>query len=88
MIQKLNSAFLPDQSVLNFWSSAQLLHVRTAANVSPAYAATLPRPVYVRSFWVSEEVYQTSHNRYHDITDGSLSSAIDGQAHVQKILIY
>jgi len=39
MIQDVNSAFSPDQSVLAFWSSAELLHGSSAADVSPAYAA-------------------------------------------------
>jgi len=39
MTQDVNSAVLPDQSVLSFRSSAKLLHGRSAADVSPAYAA-------------------------------------------------
>jgi len=41
MIQDVNSAFSPDQLLLNFSSSAQLLHGCSAADVSPAYAAPL-----------------------------------------------
>jgi len=37
MIRDVNSAFSPDQSVLSFSSSAQLLHGGSAADVSPAY---------------------------------------------------
>ena len=61
----MNSAFSPDQSVLSFRSSAQLLHGRSAADLSPAYVgrSTLPRPVYESSFWTSKEIYETSHSR-------------------------
>jgi len=39
LVRNVNSAFSPDQSVLSFRSSAQLLHGRSAADASPAYAA-------------------------------------------------
>ena len=39
MIQNVKLAFSPDQSVLNVRSSAQLLQGRSAADLSPAYAA-------------------------------------------------
>ena len=47
MIQDLNFAFSPEQSVLSFWSSAQLLYtVAAPRKLSPAYAAALRHPVY------------------------------------------
>ena len=58
MIKDANSAFSPDQSVLNFCSTAT--RGRRAADASPAYAATLPRPVYESSFSTSKEGYETS----------------------------
>jgi len=64
MTQNVNSTFSPDQSVLNFRSSAQLLRGCSAADASPALRrSTLPRPVYESSFWTSKEVHEASHNR-------------------------
>ena len=37
---------------------------RSTADVSPAYVAILPRPVYKSSFWDSKEVYEMSQNRW------------------------
>jgi len=54
MTQYVNSAFLPDQSVLNFRSTA------TLHGCSAAYAI-LPRPAY-ESFWTSKAIFETSHN--------------------------
>ena len=48
-----------------------LLNCETVAApqiVKPAYAATLPRPVYESSFWTSKEVYETSHDRTHHVS--------------------
>jgi len=53
MIQDVNSAISPDQSVLNSCPTA--IHCRSAAS-------TLTRPVYESSFWASKEVYETSDN--------------------------
>jgi len=44
------------------WTSAQLLHGRSAADASPACAAALPRPAYESSFWAPEELHETSPN--------------------------
>ena len=59
MIQGVNSALSPDQSMLNSRSTATRL---SAADVSPAYVATIPRPVYESSFWTSKEACETSHS--------------------------
>jgi len=63
VIQDVNSAFLPDQSLLNFSTSAQLLHGCSVAHDSPAYAVILSRPVYESSFFTSKEIYETSDSR-------------------------
>ena len=43
-------------------TSAPLLHGRSAADLSPAYAAALPRTLYQSSFWTIKEIYETSYN--------------------------
>jgi len=63
------------KSVSSFWSSAQLLHGYSAADVSPAYAATLPRPVYESFFRTSKEVYETSHNLQSSVSFMTAASA-------------
>ena len=55
--QCANSAFSPDQSVLNFCSTA--IHGR-----STAFATSLPRAVYESSFWTSMRAHETSHSHY------------------------
>jgi len=61
MAQDVNSTFSPDESVLNFCSTA--MRGCSAAHVSPAYS-TLPRqPVYESSFWTSRQVCETSRHR-------------------------
>ena len=57
IIQEVNPAFSPDQSMLNFCSAAA--DGRSAADASLSYAAILPRSVYESSFWTSKEVYET-----------------------------
>jgi len=61
MIQDVSSAFSTDRSLLKFGPTA--IHDCIVADVSPAHAATLPRPVYASTrFWTSKEVYETSYN--------------------------
>ena len=38
-----------------------------------AYAATVPRPVYESSFWTSKEEYETSHSRFVECSQTTLS---------------
>jgi len=69
-IQCVNSAFSPDQSVLNF--CAELLHGRSAADNQPASES---------SFWTSKGVYETSRDhrrvRYYELDDNfSLASTV------------
>jgi len=45
MIQDVNSVFCHNRSLLSYWSWTQL-HGRSTADVCPAYAAALHRPVY------------------------------------------
>ena len=52
MIYDANSAFSPDQYVLNVCPTATRLQC----------GATLPRPVYESSFSTSKALYQTSRN--------------------------
>ena len=69
MIQdvRVYSAFLPDQSVLKFCSTATRSQCRRCRR--PAPTPLYPtRPVYESSFWTSKAVYETSHNQP---TDGS-----------------
>jgi len=61
MTQDFNSTRLPDQSALSFWSSAQLLHGRSAADVSPAYAALSVRCIRIVLLDI-KGIYETSHN--------------------------
>ena len=55
IIQDVNPAFSPDQSMLNFCSAAT--DGRSAADVSPSYAAILPRSVYQSSSCPSWPVF-------------------------------
>ena len=61
MISDVNSAFLPDQSMLNFCSAAR--HSRSAADVEvpPTPQPVLPRTQGIRI--AQKQVYETSHNR-------------------------
>jgi len=59
MIRDVNSTLSPDQSVLNFCSTATRLQRRRSK--SRLLRSTLPRPVYESSFLASEEIYLTSH---------------------------
>jgi len=61
MVQDVNSAF---RQISPCSTSAQLLRGRGAAYGSPAFAATLLRPVYESSFRTSKEKYDTSHNQW------------------------
>ena len=64
MTQNVNSTFSPDQSVLNFRSSTQLLRGCSAADVSPAYAARPSLVPYTnRPSGHQKEVHEASHNR-------------------------
>jgi len=67
MIQDVHvySAFLPDQSVLNFCSTATRSQCRRCRRLR---RSTPTRSVYESSFWASKAVYETSHNQP---TDGS-----------------
>jgi len=60
VMQDVNSAFSPDQSVFNFCSTAT--HGCSAAEVSFDCAVTLSRPVYESSFWTPKAEY-ASHNK-------------------------
>jgi len=42
---------------INSRSLSLSLHGRSAADASPAYASTLPHPVFESSFWTSQEVH-------------------------------
>ena len=53
LIQYVNTAFSADHFVLN----CSTLQCRRC---KPAYAATLPRPVYELSLWASKEAFETS----------------------------
>ena len=62
MIRYTKSAFLLDQSALNFCSTTTRLQRRNSQTSSPPYAAAVLRVVYESSFWTSKEEYKTSHN--------------------------
>ena len=62
----VNSAFSPDQSVLNFRLTAtRSQHRRPKSRLR---RSTLPRPVYESSYWTSKDVYETSHDRLYPRT--------------------
>lgn len=60
MIQDVDAALTPDQSVLNFGPTAIRLQCRRRRR--PAIHRTLPGPVYESSFPTSKWVYETSRN--------------------------
>jgi len=68
MIQDVNSSFSPDQSVLNFCSTATRSQRRRRKSRLPRYP---PRPVYESSFWASKKVYEMSDNRTNRLVDRS-----------------
>ena len=46
---------------VNVWSTTAQLQYRGRRR--PAYAATIPRPLYESSFWASKKAYETCRNR-------------------------
>ena len=60
LIEDANSAFSPDQSVLNLCSAVIAYTVTVQQTYVPPYAATLHRPVYASSFWTPKDAQETS----------------------------